>query len=316
VKRELDLEDSLLDWLLEGDVSIQYQVYRDLLGETKPQLRKRISKEGWGAQLMKKRNNHGHWGRGFYQPKWISSHYTLLDLKHLEIPVNNEITETILDILQNNREKDGGVNPGKTVKVSDVCIQGMFLNYATFFGISEDLLESIIDFLISVQMSDGGFNCQFNRKGAVHRSLHSTISVLEGLNEYKKQGYTYRLAEIESIIPMCHEFILIHRLYKSDNTGEVIDKKMLMLSYPYRWRYNILRCLDYFRAANVEFDPRMMDALDELNGKRRRDGRWPVQARHPGLSHFDMEKTGQPSRWNTLIALRVLQHFQEFAKKH
>ena len=93
--------------------------------------------------------------------------------------------------------------------------------------------------------------------------------------------------------------------------GEVIDKKMLMLSYPYRWRYNILRCLDYFRAADVEFDPRMVDALDVLMGKRRRDGRWPVQARHPGVSHFDMEKIGQPSRWNTLIALRVLQHFQE-----
>ena len=306
------LKDSLMDWLLEGDVSIQYQVYRDLLGKTKPQLRKRIATEGWGAQLMEKRNNHGHWGKGFYQPKWTSSHYTLLDLKHLEIPVNNEITETILDILEKNREKDGGVNPGKTIKVSDVCIQGMFLNYATFFGTPEELLESIIDFLINVQMSDGGFNCQSNRKGAVHSSLHSTISVLEGLNEYKKQGYTYRLDEIERIIPMSHEFILIHRLYKSDHTGKVIDKKMLSLSYPYRWRYNILRCLDYFWAADVDFDPRMVDALDVLMGKRRRDGRWPVQARHQGVSHFDMEKTGQPSRWNTLIALRVLQHFQEY----
>ena len=261
---------------------------------------------------MAKRKENGHWGKGFYQPKWTSSHYTLLDLRHLEIPVNQMITETIQDILEKHREKDGGLNPAKTIKVSDVCLQGMFLNYATFFNTPQDLLESIIDFLINVQMDDGGFNCESNRKGAVHSSLHSTISVLEGLGEYKKQGYTYRLDEIERIIPEAIEFILVHRLYKSDHTGEIIDKKMLMLSYPYRWRFTILRCLDYFRAAGIEFDPRMVDALDVLMKKRRRDGRWPVQARHPGKTHFIMEKTGYPSRWNTLIAIRVLQHFPDY----
>jgi hypothetical protein len=161
-------------------------------------------------------------------------------------------------------------------------------------------------------MGDGGFNCESNRRGAVHSSLHSTISVLEGLNEYKKQGYNYRLTEINRIIPMAQEFILMHRLYKSDHTGEIIDKKMLMLSYPWRWRYNILRCLDYFRSADVSYDPRMADALDVVMKKRRRDGRWPVQAQHPGKTHFNMEETGQPSRWNTLIALRVLRHFPEY----
>ncbi|MBD3173360.1 hypothetical protein GF326_12925 [Candidatus Bathyarchaeota archaeon] len=309
---DLCFDESVLNWLLRGDVSIQYQVYRDLLGENKPQLRQRIATEGWGAKFMSKRKENGHWGKGFYQPKWTSSHYTLLNLKHLEIPVNEMITETIQDILEKNREKDGGLNPAKTIKVSDVCIQGMFLQYATFFNTPQDLLESIVDFLINVQMDDGGFNCQSNRKGAVHSSLHSTISVLEGLSEYKKQGYTYRLNEIERIIPEAIEFILLHRLYKSDHTGEIIDKKMLMLSYPYRWRYNILRCLDYFRAAGIEFDPRMVDALDVLMKKRRRDGRWPVQARHPGKTHLFMEKTGYPSRWNTLIALRVLKHFPEY----
>jgi hypothetical protein len=312
VKPEPLFDEHLLTWLLEGDVSIQYQVHRDLLGENKPQLRQRIATEGWGAQLMAKRNENGYWGHGFYHPKWTSSHYTLLDLKHLEIPVNQMITETIQDILEKHREKDGGLNPAKTIKVSDVCIQGMFLNYATYFNTPQDLLESIIDFLINEQMSDGGYNCQSNRKGAVHSSLHSTISVLEGLSEYKKQGYTYRLDEIERILPQAIEFILRHRLYKSDHTGEIIDKKMLMLSYPSRWRYNILRCLDYFRAAGVKFDPRIVDALDVLMKKRRRDGRWPVQTRHPGITHFIMEKTGYPSRWNTLTALRVLQHFPEY----
>jgi hypothetical protein len=287
-------------------------VHRDLLGEELPDLQQRVDHEGWGAEFLSHRKLEGHWGDRFYQPKWISSHYTLLDLRYLEIPVNEEIKETILDILDNNRESDGGVNPGKTIKVSDVCINGMFLNFATYFGTPEEQLESIVDFLIGVQMDDGGFNCKSNRSGAVHSSLHSTISVLEGITEYKKQGYTYRIDELKRIEPMAQEFILKHRLYRSDHTGEIIDNRMLMLSYPSRWRYDILRCLDYFRDSGVDYDPRMSDALKVLMKKRRKDGRWPVQAKHPGKTHFDMEETGRPSRWNTLRSLRVLNHFPEY----
>ena len=102
------------------------------------------------------------------------------------------------------------------------------------------------------------------------------------------------------------EFLLQHRLYRSDRTGEVIDKKWLMLSYPSRWRYDILRALCHFQSAGAPYDPRLKDALDLLLKKRRSDGAWPVQAKHPGQTHFEMEKTGGPSRWNTLRALRVL----------
>lgn len=42
-------------WLLEGDVSIQYQVYRDLLDQERPDLQQRISNEGYGAQFLSKR---------------------------------------------------------------------------------------------------------------------------------------------------------------------------------------------------------------------------------------------------------------------
>ena len=82
-----------------------------------------------------------------------------------------------------------------------------------------------------------------------------------------------------------------------------------MLSYPSRWRYDILRALDYFRAAGSGYDARMADAIDVLMDKCRSDGTWPLQARHPGQTHFEMEQAGAASRWNTLRALRVLEHF-------
>jgi hypothetical protein len=305
------LDDIILNWLLEGDISIQYQVHRDLLGRIKPELQNRITNEGWGAKFMSFRNDEGHWGRGFYQPKWTSTHYSLLDIKNLGIPSNNDaIKETIELIINEKKGSDGGVNPSKTIKNSDVCINGMFLNYASYFKTPQDKLESIIDFLISVQMPDGGFNCRSNRGGAVHSSLHSTISVLEGFFEYSRAGYKYRMDEITRIEPEAREFILQHKLYRSDHTNEIIDKKMLMLSYPSRWRYDILRALDYFQLARIEYEDRMQDSIMVLINKRRKDGKWPLQAKHPGKNHFDMEKTGKSSRWNTLRALRVLKHLK------
>jgi hypothetical protein len=299
--------DEIIDWLLEGDVALQYPVRRDLLGDDRPELRRRIATEGWGRRLRRARGENGHWGLSFYQPKWTSTHYTLLELRYLEVPSEQpEIRETIAMIVRNDKGVDGGINPSGTVNASDMCINGMFLNYAAWFGTDEAGLETVVDVTLSQRMPDGGFNCRLNRSGAVHSSLHTTISVAEGIQEYLKRGYTYRAEELRQAELTSREFMLQHRLFRSDHTGEVIDKRFLMLSYPSRWRYDILRALEYFRYAGVNYDERMQDALDVLGQKRRKDGRWPLQARHPGATHFDMEKAGQASRWNTLRALRVL----------
>ena len=302
--------DDLIQWLLEGDVSIQYQTHRDLFGVEKSSLRNRITKEGWGKAFLDRRLKNGHWGRKFYQPKWTSTHYTLLDLKNLGIsPLNKECRRTVAMLLREEKGPDGGLNPSDTIKDSDVCINGMGLNYASCFGADKNELRSIIDFILSQRLKDGGFNCRLNRSGATHSSLHSTISVLEGILEYKNNGHTYRIKELKRVEEASREFMLQHRLFRSHRTGEVIDNKMLMLSYPSRWKHDILRALDYFQFAGVKYDKRMQDAIEILLKKRRADGAWPLQAKHTGQAHFDMEKTGKASRWNTLRALRVLNHF-------
>lgn len=307
---EMRIND-IIKWLLEGDVSIQYQVYRDLLSIDRDELKNRISTEGWGAQFLSFRKKEGHWGQRFYQPKWISTHYTILDLKNLSIsPKNEEIKQSILQVNQKLKGPDGGIFPIGTDKKCDVCVNGMFLNYASYFRIKENNLNSIVDFLLYEHMKDGGFNCHSNTNGAVHSSLHTTISVLEGILEYTKNGYRYRLKELQEAEDKSIEFLLQHRLFQSHRTGNIIDKKMLMLSYPSRWKYDILRALDYFQFAGINYDPRMQDAIDILMKKRRKDNKWPVQAKHPGQTHFEMEHAGGPSRWNTLRALRVLKHFK------
>lgn len=303
-------KNELINWLLEGDVSIQYQVHRDLLDEERNDLSKRIEFEGWGAEYLTKRNSNGHWGLSFYQPKWTSSHYTLLELRNLRISRQNPlIHETIQLILRNDRAPDKGVHPLGSVKTSDVCINGMFLNYASYFKVEEEQLKPIVDFILSQKMPDGGFNCRSNRSGAVHSSMHTTLMTLEGITEYEKNGYTYRLEELKQAKQTSIEFLLLHKLFLSDRTGEIIKMDFLKLAHPGRWRYDILRALDYFQVEGILWDDRIQPAIDILYKKRNKDLTWNVQAKHPGKVYFEMEKSGKPSRWNTLRAMRVLKHF-------
>ena len=299
-------------WLLEGDVAIQYQVYRDLLGDNRKDLQDSIAKEGWGKQFLSLRKSNGHWGDQFYQPKWISTHYTLLDLRNLNLnPDNQPVKESIEQTLSELIAEDGGIQLGPSTSYrSDVCVNGMFLNYASYFHALEAKLKSVVDCILNEIMPDGGFNCRTTRSGARHSSLHTTISVLEGLVEFQKAGYRYENHRISRAIKSAEEFILLHRLFLSDRTGAIIHKDFLKLTYPGRWKYDILRALDYFQYAGTKWDPRMKDAINALLKKRNRQGTWNMQAAHPGQTHFTMEKAGTPSRWNTLRVLRILKHFE------
>ena len=304
-------KQEIINWLLEGDVAIQYQVHRDLLLVDRKDLRNKISQERWGAQFLSKRNSNGHWGNKFYHPKWISTHYTLLDLRNLCIkPANPKISKTINMVLSDEKGEDGGILPIGIDQICDVCVNGMFLNYASYFKSNVGKLKSIIDFILSQRLADGGFNCEYNsRKGAVHSSLHSTISILEGITEFEKNGYHYRLEELLAAKQSSIEFILHHQLYRSHRTGEIINNSFLKFPYPCRWHYDILRALDYFQYSNTEFDVRMQSAIDILLKKRNKNYTWNLNSKYPGQVHFDMEIAGKPSRWNTLRALRVLKHF-------
>eukprot|EP00828_Plagiopyla_frontata_P004422 TRINITY_DN11592_c0_g1_i3.p1 TRINITY_DN11592_c0_g1~~TRINITY_DN11592_c0_g1_i3.p1 ORF type:complete len:165 (+),score=11.38 TRINITY_DN11592_c0_g1_i3:113-607(+) len=153
--------EEIIAWLLEGDPAIQYQTRRDLLHEDSAvlsDLKNRITEAGWGCAFLKRQQPDGHWGRAFYQPKWTSSHYTLLDLRNLCIPATPEIKKVLALILATSIGPDGGINPSKDIEQSDVCINGMFLNYACYFGTDEEKLRSVVDFIISQQLADGGFN--------------------------------------------------------------------------------------------------------------------------------------------------------------
>ncbi|MBN2541202.1 MAG: hypothetical protein JXB08_06735 [Bacilli bacterium] len=303
----------LITWLKEGDVAILYQTYRDILNQEKPELRNRIASEGFGKRLLTLQQKDGHWGGGYYRKKWISTHYTLMELRRLNAPPTEAILKAcnlIIDQYTVDVEVEGSFR--KIWTIHDVCMCAMMFYAFTYWQLPENKIRPMLDYMLDEQMKDGGYNCDYKRphKHPHHSSLHSTISVIEAMNGYIMGGYHYRKEEVLKQRKEAIEFVLMHRLFKSDKTGEPIKKQFTLLSFPPRWKYDILRSLDALRESGMEYDPRMEDAFEVLYQKRRKDGTWPVQQKYSGAVHFDMEPTGSSSRMNTLRVLRVLKHFK------
>jgi hypothetical protein len=185
----------------------------------------------------------------------------------------------------------------------------MGLSILSYFKHADDRLDTIASHLLEQQMPDGGWNCR-RPHGATHASVHTTISVLEGLRFYElHRGRKVR--EVRAAQHSGREFLLVHRLFRSHRTGEIIKPAFIRFSFPARGHYDILHALDYFQAVNAACDPRMADAIDIVRNSRRKDGRWLLQNSHKGKTYFELERVGAPSRWNTLRALRVLNWWDE-----
>jgi hypothetical protein len=301
---------SQIDWLLEGDPSIRYQTLRDLVDSDEKDIeseRKKILKKGWGKRYIDFQEKNGTWSNALYSPKWTSTFYTLLLLKRFGA-LNDEKTEKACNILLDKGfyENDGGINYWKSWKQGECCVTGMLLSMLCHFQIKDDRIHQMVEYLIKEQMPDKGWNCERNR-GATHSSFHTTISALEGLWEYEKE---YRKSALTKSIQKKQEegieFLLKHHLYKSNTTWKTIDPKMIRLSFPPRWHYDILRGLDYFQERNIKSDQRMNDAVDLLLKKQTPAGYWKLENEYPAKIFFKMENRGKESRWNTLRSLRIL----------
>jgi prenyltransferase/squalene oxidase-like repeat protein len=302
-----------IDWLLKGDASIRWQVMRDLLEEP-PEIyekeRVKIKSEGWGARLLSRQDANGTWGGGIYSPKWISTTYTLLLLRQLGLSQDNPQAQKGCEhFLLKGIYHDGGLNLFKSIDYSETCVNGMILTLLSYFHFPDERVHTVAEFLLKEQMPDGGWNCQ-RARGATHASFHTTISVLEGMYEYGR-AHPKQASRIKRAIGRAHEFLLVHHLYKSHRTGEVIDSAMTRMHFPPRWHYDFLRALDFFQTIHADHDDQISDAIELLKSKQQPNGRWLAYRRWPGRVFFELEKAGEDSRWNTLRALRVLKWWEE-----
>jgi hypothetical protein len=306
MRTEPSAQDPVVKWLLEGDPAIRWQVMRDLLDapeESWQEERRRILETGWVAALLARQAAEGEWPKG----RWTDSTWTLLLLVACGLPEDHPSAKRPLERLLGRFMSAGeDVDGDFLLKRVDLCHLGFWLGLGSHFLDGDSRLAPLGRAVLSAQFDDGGWNCHLrNYPESRHSSLHTTFNVLEGLRIAAARGAleqkAFRDAEARAL-----EFVLAHRLYRSDRTGEVIADRFTQLTYPWHWHYTVLRGLDYLRLTPGIDDERVNDAIELLRGRRKQNGRWPLEKRIPGTQLVEMEKPGGESRWNTLRALRVL----------
>jgi hypothetical protein len=296
--------DGVIDWLLAGDAAIRWQTLRDLAGASERSWKReqlRVGTTGWGARLLALQDAGGRWAGGIYTPKWTSTTYTLMLLRDMGLaPGHAQAVRGCRLLLDEGFWSDGGINfYPRWAKRSETCITAMALSVARWFGLDDPRMSRLAEHLLAAQMPDGGWNCRATPGygGATHGSFHTTILALEALLGWPDGVRARARGE---------EFLLLHRLFRSHRTGAIAKSDFTRFHFPPRWRYDVLRALDYFRAANAARDARLQDAIELLRARRQADGMWQLAKGYPGRVFFEMEEPGQASRWNTMRALRVL----------
>lgn len=297
----------IIDWLLEGDIVIQHLTNKYLLNRSFDH-----NNGGYIARYLDLYDTaKQEWGGSIYSNKWISSTYTLLELKYMDIHFDNPYYQNATKKVLNGLWQDHG-KVSKT-RYQDMCMSAMLLSLLCYGRITDYRINEIVDYILAHQMNDGGWNCAWD---SVHNrssvsSVHTTISVLEAFSDYKKYGYDYRLTEIEQQAAFGQEYLLKRNLFKSLKSGEAMHQDMINFHYPFRWKYDSFRALEYFAHIGHPYDNRIQDALNLVKAALKKGyiNRGKV---YSGKIHFPLE-SGIKGRFNTYRALLILKHFDNKA---
>ena len=329
----------VIDWLLDSDPAIRWQVMRDLT-ETPADIvaaeRARVAAEGWGAQLLSLQQQHGQWAagtpafssekaakwwnslgagqQGTLFPEWTSTTWSLALLMAFGAEPGNPATRRAVDLVRDNVRWEHDNEPFFDGEV-EPCINGRAVALGSYFGVD---VAPVAERLLGEQMADGGWNCE-QENGSTRGSFHTTICVLEGLLAYELAagGGLPRVAEARH---RGEEYLLERRMFRRLSSGEAIaydrtteaPAAWTQFSFPTYWHYDVLRGLDYLRSAGVTPDKRATEAIELVRSRQDADGRWPTENPHPGRLYFAMDDgEGKPSRWNTLRAMRALRWYEQ-----
>jgi hypothetical protein len=309
---------TVLDWLLDADPAIRWQVLRDLVqapADVVATERARVATEGWGARLLQLQGEDGQWAGGACFPAegwrrsenqgqpWTSTLPTLQLLRDFGVdPSAADVRQAVARVREHCRWEHAG-QPFFSGEV-EPCINGRTVTLGIYF---EQNADGLVSRLLDEQLDDGGWNCEAEN-GSVRSSFATTINVLEGLLAHERAtgGTPASIAARRR----GEEYLLERHLFRRKSTGAVVNPAWLQFSFPVRWHYDVLRALDYFRAVGGVPDSRMDEAIGLLRSKRQPDGTWLLENTHRGAVHFALEEgDSRPSRWNTLRALRVLRWY-------
>lgn len=319
----MEIERAVIEWLLDSDPALRWQVERDIVGappEAWQATRARVATEGWGATLLARQDADGQWAGGSFFPAgffgsdeaqqpgqpWVATTWALKDLREWGLDPT-VLGDTAARLDANSRwEYDDLPYWGGEV---DVCINSYTLAAGAWLGADVSTLAA---WFPAHRLADGGWNCEAEEGNSTRSSFHSTLNAVRGMLAYEQLTGNPALRAARHA---GEEYLLERRLLYRLSTGEPVGDFTTEFIHPNRHRYSALAALDHFRdaalldetAGGTAPDPRLADAVAAVRAARQPDGTWLQAARLPGRTWFDVDvPAGEPSRWLTLIGTRVL----------
>jgi len=304
-----------VEWLLEFDEpAVRHLVLTEVLNmpAASPEVveaRDNVLDGPRVERLLDGQHADGGFGASAYA-KWHGTHWRLIALTELGVPADDRVRAAYEHELKWLR------SPGRLGRAGPLdgryrrcgSQEGAALAIGVHLGMAADeRVAAIAGDLVEWQWPDGGWNCDI-RPEASHSSFHESLKPLWALDAYARATADREAADAAD---RAAEFFLVHRLFRSERTGEAYPK-LLKVHFPTYWHYDFLDGLLVMTRAGRVRDPRAEDALDRLESQRLADGRWRTGGRwwRPPGSKSASEVVDWGSKGTnpfvTLNALRVL----------
>jgi hypothetical protein len=319
-------DPAVVEWLLQDEQpSVRYYTLLDLLGRTRkdPEVRRaraEIPKKGWARDLLALQKPGGYWEAReprtlrewfnfLYFPKFRSTFWRALVLSDLGLDATHPPVKKAAEVILEYKLR---FSSPLNFFYEEASISGNTARMMTRFGYAEDRrVRKLYDWLLEDQREDGGWSGDQNTPGTLE--AWEPLAALAALPKSKRSPRAQRAVSKGA------EFYLARRLF---HEGKRHDP-WFRFHYPVHYYYDVLVGLDLLTSLGYAGDRRLRPALRLLRAKRRRDGRWNLDRVHPDIEPgpdraafvktvrpFTLERAGQPSKWVTLTALRVLKRVE------
>ncbi len=324
--RHDDRDAQVIDWLLEDDQpSVRYHTLVDLLGRKQDdpevsEAHSRVPRAGWAHDLLRTQKPEGYWEAheprtvrewvGFLRfPTFQSSLWKGMVLSDLGLTAADARIRRLADrVFQYLLPLSSPLN----LFTEEVCVVGNVARMMTRFGYGDDRrVRKLYAWMLEDQREDGGWNCAAGKPG--------TLDCWEALAAFEAIPKAKRTAAMERAISRGAEFYLERKLFEEGRRYA----PWFRFHYPTHYYYDVLVGLDVLTGLGYVGERRLEPALQILREKRRRDGSWVLDQVHPDegsrsnsgaarrVKPLALERAGEPSKWITLTALRVLKRVED-----
>lgn len=319
-------------WLLENDnPSVRYFTLRDLLAlpESDREVRKakaQIMEAGIVPAILARQRPEGAWeepGR-FYRAKYSGTVWQLIILAELGADGRDSRVKKACEyILSHSQDlESGGFSQSTAVRAGGgrhgeviPCLTGNMVWSLIRFGYLDDpRLQRGIAWLTTYQRFDDGEGeapsgwpyDKYEMCWGKHTCHMGVVKALKALAEIPEGQ---RSTEVRETIEKGAEFLLIHHVHKrSHNLRRLAKPGWQKFGFPLMYQTDVLEILGILTKLGYR-DERMQEAIDLLISKQDENGRWKLENTFNGKFQVDIERMGEPSKWITLNALRVLKGY-------